>query len=146
MFLGFSRDVTLEDVLKYDLPLADEYEGFWVDDVSIQHKLANIEIAAVDSSMTLFISRNDDLVNKFRCYFPLSDDLSARNTRYNSEIAHIEQLLIMELKKRNSVISKEILHQKYLIWRVTYTERKREKLVKDEDILHCINKIFNQTK
>jgi hypothetical protein len=146
VFSGFLKEITLEDVLKHDLPFADENEGFLVDDVSIQHQLADIEIVAFDSSMTLFISKNDDLVNKFRCYFPSSEDLSEQNTRYNSEIAHIEQLLIMELEKRNCAISKEILHQKYSIWRVIYTKRKREKLVKDEDILHCINKMLNQTK
>ncbi|MCY6372656.1 DUF2691 family protein [Clostridium ganghwense] len=101
VFSGFSKKNTLEEVLKYDLPFVDGYEGFWVDNVSIQHPLASIEIVAWDSSLTLFISKDDDLVHKFRCGFPLSKDLSAQNTRDNSEIEHIEELLIRELVKRN---------------------------------------------
>jgi hypothetical protein len=83
---GFAKDVTLEEVLKHDLPFADGYEGFWVDDVEVQHPIADIEIVAWDSSLTLFISKRDDLMNRFRTYFPLSEDLSAQNKRDNSEI------------------------------------------------------------
>lgn len=105
VFSGFSKKIILEDVLKYDLPFADGYAGFWEDNVGIQHPLADIEIVAWDSSLTLFISRNDKLVQKFRQHFILSEDLSAQNTRDNFEIAHIEKLLIRELIKRNIIIN-----------------------------------------
>lgn len=139
VFTGFPKENNLEEILKYDLPFADGYEGFWIDDVGIQHPLGSIEIVAWDSSLTLFISKNDDLVSKFRANFRLSEDLSAQNTRDNSEIAHIEQLLIKELTKRNIDINEKTLHHKYFIWNKLYSERKF--LVKDEDILHYINKI-----
>lgn len=147
VFSGFPKDITLEEVLKYDLSFDDGYGGFWVDDVIIQHPLANIEIVVWDSSMTLLISTYDELVEKFRSSFPLSEDLSARNTRDNSEIAHVEELLISELVKRNVSISEKILHQKYSIWRELYL--KRNLSVKDEDILQCINKsliLINERK
>lgn len=83
VFSGFSPEVTFEEVLRYDLPLADGYKGFWVDDVGIQHPLAEVEIVAWDSSLTLLISKEDNLVQKFRSNFPLSEDLSALNTRNN---------------------------------------------------------------
>jgi hypothetical protein len=83
VFSGFLPEVTLEEVLSYGLPFADGYKGFWVDDVSLQHPLAEVEIVAWDSSLTLFISKDDNLVQRFRNYFPLSEDLSALNTRNN---------------------------------------------------------------
>lgn len=83
VFSGFSPKVTLEDILRYDLPFADGYKGFWVNNVGIQHPLAEVEIVAWDSSLTLLISKDDKLVQKFRSNFPLSEDLSALNTRNN---------------------------------------------------------------
>lgn len=140
VFSGFSKEVKIEEILKYELPLAEEYNGFWLDDVGIQHPLASIEIVAWDSTHTMFISKDDKLVDKFRSSFPLAEDLSAKNTRDNSEIEHIEELLISELTKRNIDVNEKILHQKYPIWRELYRERKI--LVKDEDILKCIMKIL----
>jgi hypothetical protein len=83
VFSGFSKDITLEEVLKYDLPFADGYEGFWVANVGIQHPLAEVEIVAWDSSLTLLISKNDNLVEKFSNNLPMSEDLSALNTKNN---------------------------------------------------------------
>lgn len=83
VFSGFSPEVTLEEVQKYDLPFAEGYKGFWVDNVVIQHPLAEVEIVAWDSSLTLLISKDDNLVHKFRSNLPLSEDLSALNTRNN---------------------------------------------------------------
>jgi hypothetical protein len=75
VFSGFSSNITLEQVLNYDFPYADGYEGFWIDNVSIQHPLADIEIVAWDSSLTIFISKEEKLVQKFMNGFPLSKDL-----------------------------------------------------------------------
>lgn len=140
VFSGFSKDVNIEEILKYDFPFADGYGGFWADNVGIQHPLASIEIVAWDSSLTMFISKDDILVDKFRASFPLSEDLSAKNTRENFEIAHIEELLIRELTKGNIDVNEKILHEKYSIWRELYMGRKI--LLKDEDILKCIMKML----
>jgi hypothetical protein len=83
VFSGFPLEVPLEEILRYDLPFADGYEGFWVENVGIQHPLAEVEIVAWDSTSTLLISKDDNLVRKFRSYFPLSEDLSALNARNN---------------------------------------------------------------
>jgi len=140
VFSGFSKDVNLDEVLKHDLPYADGYRGFWQNSINIQHPLADIEIVAWDSSLTLFISKIDELVDNFRKSFPLSEDLLEQNLKINSEIVHVEELLIKELVKRNIDINSEILHKKYLIWNHLYLDR--EKLVKDEDILNSIERIF----
>lgn len=144
VFSGFSKGIKLEEVLKYDLPFADGYKGFWVDNVSVQHPLADIEIVAWDSSLTLFISKEENLVQQFRDSFPLSEDLSERNTRENFEIAHIQELLKAELVKRGIDVNEEALRPKYLIWRKLYLDTNR--LVKDEEILHCIRETLNMGK
>lgn len=76
---GFEKHVTLDEVKKYALPYADGYRGFWEENISIQHPLATIELVAWDSSCTLFISNDDDLVKKFRSVFPMSVDLEIHN-------------------------------------------------------------------
>lgn len=141
VFSGFPKNIVLDEILKDELPFADGYKGFWIDNVSIQHPLADIEIVAWDSSLTLFISKVDGLIDKFRSSFPLSEDLSVQNTRNNSEIAHIEELLIKELVKRNIEINEITLHKKYSIWNKLYSNK--NVLVKDEDIFLCINRMLN---
>ena len=76
---GFEKHITLEEVKKYALPYADGYGGFWNENISMQHPLATIELVAWDSSCTLFISKDDYLVDKFRKEFPLSVDLEKYN-------------------------------------------------------------------
>ena len=63
----------------YALPYADGYRGFWEENISIQHPLAMVELVAWDSGCTIFISKEDELVDKFRSAFPLSVDLEMYN-------------------------------------------------------------------
>jgi hypothetical protein len=138
VFSAIPKTVTLDDVLKYDLPYADGYEGFWIDNVGIQHPLAEIEIVAWDSSLTLFISKKDSLVQSVRKGYPLAEDLSERNTKQNSEIDHIQELLIKEFSIKNIEINEKSLHVKYSIWRELYLDQK--KIISDTDIIKCIYK------
>ncbi|MBQ4129141.1 MAG: hypothetical protein IJD68_05165 [Ruminococcus sp.] len=62
---GFDKSIELSEVLKYDLPYADGYRGFWELPVTIQHPLASIEIVPWDSSLVLCISNEKDIVDKF---------------------------------------------------------------------------------
>ena len=43
---GFPENITLEDVLKYPLPYADGYTGFWENPITLQHPLSEIELVA----------------------------------------------------------------------------------------------------
>lgn len=72
---GFDKSVELSEVLKYELPYADGYEGFWQKPFSIQHPLAAIEIVPWDSSLTLLFSREIEIVDDFRKFFPYSENL-----------------------------------------------------------------------
>ena len=76
---GFEKEVSLDKVLKYPLPKADGYEGFWHNPLSMQHPLATVEIAAFDSSAVLIFSRKEEITALFRKAFPLSQDMVLYN-------------------------------------------------------------------
>ena len=76
---GFDKNIDIEEVLKYSLPYADGYEGFWENPLSLQHPLASIEIVAWDSSLSLVISKNKQIIDNIRLVFPLSEDLEVYN-------------------------------------------------------------------
>lgn len=78
---GFDKSIDLSEVLQYSRPYADGYEGFWINPISIQHPLATIEIVAWDSTLTLFFSKQEDLVKDFLSFFPYSEDLSQYNAK-----------------------------------------------------------------
>ena len=73
---GFDKTITLDDVLKFNLPKA-ENESFWHN----PHPLASIEIVAWDSSLVLVISKNKFEIDKFKQAFNLSEDLQEYNTK-----------------------------------------------------------------
>ncbi len=78
---GFNKGITLSEVLKYQEPYSDGYKGFWSNPLSIQHPLATIEIVPWDSSLTLFLSKEENLVKDFLRFFPLSEDLAIYNAK-----------------------------------------------------------------
>ena len=63
---AFEKSVTEEQVLEYPLPDAR--------DNRVQHPLATFEIVPFDSSFVLVFSREKEIVDRFRAYFPLSED------------------------------------------------------------------------
>lgn len=81
---GFRQDILLEEVLKHPLPRADGYRGFWKNPLSIQHPLAEVELVPWDSSLTLIYSQRKEIVDSFRNYFPLSEDMTSYNERFVS--------------------------------------------------------------
>ena len=81
VFSGFHKDVSLEEVLKEALPYANENVRIWTNPVKMNHSLAKIEIIPFDSSMTLVISEDKELIERIRTGFSLSEDL----TVYNAE-------------------------------------------------------------
>lgn len=72
---AFDKSVTLNEVLKYDLPYADGYRGFWKKPLTMQHPLSKIEIVTWDSSLTLIFSENKEVVDNFREFYPQSQNL-----------------------------------------------------------------------
>lgn len=82
---GFEKDIPLEKVLEYPHPDADGYPGFWHNPISMHHPLATIEIVPWDSSLTLFFSKDKELVDKFKAGHPRSEDLTVHNARYENK-------------------------------------------------------------
>ena len=71
---AFDKSVELSDVLDYDLPFVEDYEGFWSKPISMQHPLAKIEIVPWDSSMTMIFSDDKSIIDSFRESYPQSQD------------------------------------------------------------------------
>lgn len=84
IFSGFRKENTLEEVLKYELPYADGNEGIWKEKITIQHKLAEIEFVAWDSSCTLYISKNKNILKRIKGIYPKAKDLTAYNKLHTS--------------------------------------------------------------
>ncbi len=72
---GFDKSVELSEVLKYDLPYADGYTGFWKKPLALQHPLSKIEIVPWDGSLTLVLSEEKEIVDSFMESFPYSERL-----------------------------------------------------------------------
>lgn len=78
---AFSKNVSKEKVLEEKFPKADGYTGFWKNPISIQHSCAEIEIVAWDGSMTILISKNDDIIDRIKNSNPMAEDLEKYNTQ-----------------------------------------------------------------
>ena len=76
---GFDRSIPREEILKYPLPAANGYTGFWKNPPSIQHPLASVEIVPWDSACVLLFSRSREIVDSFRKAFPECEDLRVFN-------------------------------------------------------------------
>jgi hypothetical protein len=72
---GFDKSIELSEVLKYNLPYADGYSVFWNKPLTLQHPLSGIEIVPWDSSLTLILSKNREVVDTFMNSFPYSQRL-----------------------------------------------------------------------
>lgn len=84
VFSAFSPKVSLQSVLAKPLPLADGGTSFWESPPRMQHPLAEVEIVAWDSSLTLFMSRDDVLANKLLQQYPSAVDLVYYNATASS--------------------------------------------------------------
>lgn len=72
---GFDKSIELSQILKYDLPYAEGYTGFWNKPITLQHPLSKIEIVPWDSSLTLILSEDEAIINSFMNSFPHSENL-----------------------------------------------------------------------
>ena len=76
---AFDPEMPDEDILKYKLPENDMYSGFWKNPISMQHPLSKVEIVAFDSSLTLIFTKDFTLPEKFKEFYPESEDLELFN-------------------------------------------------------------------
>lgn len=76
---GFEKGIPLEKVLKYPLPSAQDYNGYYHNPVSLQHPLSHIEIVPSDSSYMLIISKDKAIIDDYLKCYPKAEDLSLYN-------------------------------------------------------------------
>ena len=81
VFSAFSKEIRLEEVLKYDYPYADGYKGFWENPIALQHPLAVSEIVIWDGLLILVISQKSEVVNALIENNTFAQDLE----KYNME-------------------------------------------------------------
>ncbi len=79
VFSAFTKDITKEEVLQYELPKADGYSRIWQNPIVIQHPFAEIEIMAWDSTMTIFVSKEDYIADLLRENNVFAEDLEKYN-------------------------------------------------------------------
>ena len=75
------ENITVEEVLKYPLPSAEDYNGYYQNPVSLQHPLSTVEIVPCDSSWTLIISRDKVIIDGYLKRYPKCEELSTFNQR-----------------------------------------------------------------
>ncbi len=78
---GFSKDITVDEVLRYPLPSAENYSGYYQNPVSLQHPLSTLEIIPSDSSWTLIITKGKNIIDEYLRSYPECEDLSLFNRR-----------------------------------------------------------------
>ncbi|MBO7216432.1 MAG: hypothetical protein J6V84_05485 [Clostridia bacterium] len=76
---GFSKDIKIEDILKYPLPSSEGYNGYYQNPVSFQHPLSCIEIVPHDSAWTLIISKDKMIIDDYKKSYPKTEDLEVFN-------------------------------------------------------------------
>ena len=82
VFSGFQPNVSI-DLNHLELePYADGNSTLWQPGVTIQHPRAVVELICWDSSATLLLSRDDDLTQRFRAFFPEAIDLDVYNQQH----------------------------------------------------------------
>lgn len=82
VFSAFKSDINLSEVLKFELPFADGYTGFWNNPISLQHPLAIHEIVAWDGELMLAMSQQNGTIEYImeNCYG--ANDLAEYNIAY----------------------------------------------------------------
>lgn len=66
VFSAFDTDIEEERVLGEKVPYADGNASIWEGPASIQHPLATIEIIAWDSSLTVIICKDENIIEKIK--------------------------------------------------------------------------------
>jgi len=80
-FSAFPKTVTRDMVLEYELPKSEGITGIWKSPISMQNPLSVIEIVACDSSLTVVVSKCEDIIEKIKINYPLAEDLEEYNKR-----------------------------------------------------------------
>jgi hypothetical protein len=81
VFSGFKKNITVDFNDRTFIPYAEGNSRLWVKEPKIQHPKAEIEIVCWDSTLSLFLTRDGDLANKFKSYFVEAQELKEYNSK-----------------------------------------------------------------
>ncbi len=71
VFSAIPENVSNDEILKFELPSAENNENIYKDDVAIiQHPLAEMEIVAMDSSSVFIVAKDEQMAERFKKLFP----------------------------------------------------------------------------
>jgi len=76
---AYNKQIPLNDIIKYGIPYADGYSGFWTPDITMQNSLADIEIVFWDGTYLLVFSKQKEITDKFSVKYPQSMDIVQYN-------------------------------------------------------------------
>jgi len=76
---AYTKETAFEEVMRYPIPFADGYEGFWTPCISMQNPLSVLEIVSWDSTFLLIISKSEEIIERFAHEYPASTDLVEYN-------------------------------------------------------------------
>lgn len=76
---GFKKDIALDNILEYPLPYANENEEIWSTNICMQNPLADIEIIAWDSTLAIVISKDEEVIEMIKKFYPNAKDLLEYN-------------------------------------------------------------------
>ncbi len=77
---GFHSEIVI-DINSLEVePIAEGHPTLWTEHPTIQHPKATVEIVCCDSSYTILLSKDEDLSQRFRRFFPEAKDLDVENS------------------------------------------------------------------
>jgi hypothetical protein len=78
---GFRPEITI-DIKNLEVePRAEGHPTLWSEHPTVEHPKATVELVCCDSSYTILLSKDKDLSQRFRSFFPDAKDLDAENSR-----------------------------------------------------------------
>lgn len=100
------------DIDVKNLAVLPNFDGKWKyggGDVQTQHPLAVAEIVCVDSSYTIFLSKDDDLSRRFMKHYSDAQDLHKWNKEISNQIQIIRDIFLEELASSNKILPEQEL-------------------------------------
>lgn len=140
VFSAFNPCISLDDILKHELPFADGNGEFWKDNVTLQHPLADIEIVPWDGNHLLIISKDDSVVDQFMSSYSTAYDLQADNRKTNAQVKRIEDIV---LASGNGQLIPQVCNTnlKWKIWHDIYKNATSEP--NEKEILQSAIRLVN---
>lgn len=144
-FSAFEKSISLEDILKHPLPYANGNTELWQDKVKVQHPLATMEVIEWDSTYVLFISKDDEIVNKYMQIELSAKDLEIYNRTANEQFSRVEKLL---KSTSEEVVQNALQKNRYFVNNVYWKVYQKDEMInpKDEDILEKAVKLATEKK